>query len=161
MKDILSLISRVQEIKLNQQIGLMDSRIHGCGQPGQQASVAIQGAESICLTTEICFSSLSAPASSSTLWWSNSLAPDWARLNLTSRHLFSWAQVYRAWGGKETQTLLRQVSNHRKSEFCFIVATWLNSNPGNLKKWSNKPPELLEPSVGFKILQFLLLHYEI
>ena len=76
MKDILSLISRVQEIKLNQQIGLMDSRIHGCGQPGQQASVAIQGAESICLTTEICFSSLSAPASSSTLWWSNSLAPD-------------------------------------------------------------------------------------
>ena len=52
-------------------------------------------------------------------------------------------------------------SNHRKSEFCFTVVTWLNSNPGNLKKWQNKPPELLEPSLGFKILQFILLHYEI
>ena len=67
MKDILSLISRVQEIKLNQRIGLIDSRIHGCGQPGHQASVAIQGAEPICLTTENCFSCLSASASSSTL----------------------------------------------------------------------------------------------
>ena len=52
-------------------------------------------------------------------------------------------------------------SNHRKSKFCFRVVTWLNSNPGNLKKWQNKLPEFLEPSLGFKILQFLLLHYEI
>ena len=88
MNNTLSLISRVLEIKWNQWIGLIDSRIHGCGQPGQQAQAAIQGAESICLATENCFSCLSASASSSTLWWSNSLTPDWARLNPTSMLAF-------------------------------------------------------------------------